>query len=105
MLPFLHTDTERLYAVRSVSAVMGAIAVWLVFLLLLEAGVAPLIALLGAIAYPLLPMVSQASAICNPDVLLMAALAGLARSLLVLCRGWTRRSALRGRPVGAARDC
>ena len=39
-------------------------------------------------------MVSQASAICNPDVLLMAALAGLARSLLVLCRGWNRRSVL-----------
>ena len=94
LLPFLHTDTERMYAVRSVSAIIGAIAVWLVFLLLLEAGVAPLIALLGTATYSLLPMVSQAGAIGNPDVLLMAALAGLARSLLVLCRGWTRRSAL-----------
>ena len=94
LLPFLHTDTERLYAVRSVSAILGAITVWLVLALLLEAGVAPAIALLGVSAYALLPMVSQASAICNPDVLLMAALAGLARSLLVLCRGWNRRSAL-----------
>ena len=94
LLPFLHTDTERLYAVRSVSAILGAITVWLVLALLLEAGVAPAIALLGVSAYALLPMVSQASAICNPDVLLMAALAGLARSLLVLCRGWNRRSVL-----------
>ena len=30
LLPFLHTDTERLYAVRSVSAILGAITVWLV---------------------------------------------------------------------------
>jgi len=94
LLPFLQTDTERLYAVRSVSAVLGAIAVWLVLLLLLEAGVAPVLALLGASAYAVLPMVTQASAICNPDVLLMAAIAGLARSGLVLCRGWTRRSAV-----------
>ncbi len=94
LLPFLHTDTERLYAVRSVSAILGAITVWLVLALLLEAGVAPAIALLGVSAYALLPMVSQASAICNPDVLLMAALAGLARSLLVLCRGVNRRSVL-----------
>ena len=100
LLPFLHTDTERMYAVRSVSAIIGAIAVWLVFLLLLEAGVAPLIALLGTATYSLLPMVSQAGAIGNPDVLLMAALAGLARSLLVLCRGWTRRSAVHVAPSG-----
>ena len=79
----------------SVSAILGAITVWLVL-------AAPARGRCGArdracwavSAYAVLPMVSQASAICNPDVLLMAALAGLARSLLVLCRGWTRRSAL-----------
>jgi Predicted membrane protein (DUF2142) len=94
MLPFLHTDTERMYAVRAVSAIMGAIAVWLVLLLLLEAGVTPLIAVLATSTFALLPMVDQASAICNPDVLLGALLAGLARSLLVLCRGWTWGAAL-----------
>jgi hypothetical protein len=91
MLPWLHTDTERMYAVRFVSALIGALAVWLVFLLLAEAGATPLIALLGTLTYSLLPMVSQASAIGNPDVLLMASLAGLAHCLLKLRRGWTRR--------------
>jgi hypothetical protein len=95
MLPFLHTDTERLYAVRFVSALIGAAAVLLVYLLFAEVGATPLICLLGALTYSLLPMVSQASAICNPDVLLMAAFAGLARSLIVLRRGWTRGSVVR----------
>ena len=70
LLPFLHTDTERMYAVRGVSAMIGAIAVWLVFLLLLEAGVdAPDRAARDGLTYSLLPMVSQASAIGNPDIL------------------------------------
>jgi hypothetical protein len=93
-LPFLHTATERMYAIRVVSAIIGALAVWLVYLLLIEAGATFLIAVLGALAYSLLPMVSQASAIGNPDVLLMAALAGLTYSLLKLRRKWTRGRAL-----------
>jgi Predicted membrane protein (DUF2142) len=80
--------------VRAVSAVIGALAVWLVFLLISEAGATFLIAVLGALAYSLLPMVSQASAIANPDVLLMASLAGLAYGLLKLRRGWTWGRAL-----------
>ena len=92
MLPFLQNDTERMYAIRVVSALIGALAVWLVWLLLIEAGASLLIAFLGTLTYSLLPMVSQASANGNPDILLMAVLAGLARSLLVLRRGWTRRS-------------
>ena len=79
----------------SVSAVLGAITVWLVLAAPARGRCRARDRLARhARPTPLLPMVSQASAICNPDVLLMAALAGLARSLLVLCRGWTRRSAL-----------
>jgi 4-amino-4-deoxy-L-arabinose transferase-like glycosyltransferase len=89
LLPGLHTDTERMYAVRAVSVVLGALAVWLVYLLLIEAGAGFLIAVMGALAYSLLPMVSQASAIGNPDILLMAAIAGLTYALLKLRRGWT----------------
>ena len=99
LLPFLHTDTERLYAVRVLSAVLGAITVWLVFLLLLEARVAPAIALLGTSTYAVLPMVSQASAICNPDVLLMAALAGLAAACSC-CAGAGRADRLSWSPCG-----
>jgi hypothetical protein len=95
MLPFLHTDTARMYAVRVASALIGALAVWLVFLLIAEAGASPLIAVLGTLTYSLLPMVSQASAIVNPDILLMAAFAGLAHSVLVLRRRWERGQALR----------
>jgi hypothetical protein len=95
LLPGLHTDTERMYAVRAVSAVIGALAVWLVYLLLIEAGATFLIAVLGALAYSLLPMVSQASALGNPDVLLMASLAGLTYQLLRLRRGWTRGGVVR----------
>jgi hypothetical protein len=95
MLPFLHTDTERMYAVRVVSVLIGAIAVLFVLLLLAEAGATPLIAVLGALTYSMLPMVSHASAIGNPDVLLMASLAGLAHALLKLRRKWTRGRVIR----------
>ena len=94
MLPFLHTDTGRMYAIRGMSSLIGALAVWLVLLLMLEAGATPLIALLAAWRTRCCRWSARQARSAIPTCLLMAALAGLARSLLILCRGWTLRRAV-----------
>jgi 4-amino-4-deoxy-L-arabinose transferase-like glycosyltransferase len=80
--PGLHNATDRLYAVRIVSALLGGLAALLIFRLLIAAGVPELLSLLGTAAFTQLPMFTQSSAIVNPDILLSVTLAGLTAALL-----------------------
>jgi 4-amino-4-deoxy-L-arabinose transferase-like glycosyltransferase len=90
-LPGLHTATNRLYAVRLGSALFGGLLVVLTFFLIRELVPDDALALAGAGLISLPPMVSQASAICNPDIGLAAACAALALTALsVATRGATR---------------
>ena len=79
-LPGLTTATDRLYAVRFGSALMGAALVWTAFLLFRRVARDGL-AVLGAALLSLAPLVSQASAICNPDI----GLALLSTALALCC--------------------
>jgi hypothetical protein len=73
-LPFLHTATARLYAIRVGSAIMTLIAIAMTFLALRIATGRDRLALGGAYLLSLEPMLTQASAIANADVFLMIAL-------------------------------
>jgi len=91
-LPGLHTATARLFAVRTVSALLAALLVVATFLLVREVTGRSALALAGAALASLPPMVGQASGTANPDVLLTACAAGLAWSLVRLRRDPARRS-------------
>jgi hypothetical protein len=91
-LPGLDTATSRLYAARFGSALLGGLLVVLTFFLIRELVPDDGLALGGAGLISLPPMVSQASAICNPDIGLAAACTGLAFVALRVVRlGATRR--------------
>ena len=70
-LPSLDTATDRLFAARLISVLLGALLVPATFRLARVAGARPTPALAAAAFVSLLPMISQASAIVNPDVLLI----------------------------------
>lgn len=92
-LPFLHTATARLYAIRVGSAIMTLIAIAMTFLALRIATGRDRLALGGAYLLSLEPMLSQASAIANADVFLTMATAGFLYACLRFRegarRGWT----------------
>jgi 4-amino-4-deoxy-L-arabinose transferase-like glycosyltransferase len=77
-LPGVNTATSRLYAARFGSALLGALLVVLTFFLVREVVFDDKLALAGAGVISLPPMVSQASAICNPDIALAASCTALA---------------------------
>jgi hypothetical protein len=87
-LPGLDTATSRLYAVRFGSALLGGLLVLITFFLVRELVRDDVLALAGAALVGLPPMISQASAITNPDIGL--AVAGTALALAAL------RAAIRG---------
>jgi hypothetical protein len=89
--PGLHDATGRLYSIRIVSALLGGLAAFLIFRLLLAAGVPEVLSILGTAAFVQLPMFTQSSAIANPDILLSVTIAGLAGSLLRARVDLTRR--------------
>jgi 4-amino-4-deoxy-L-arabinose transferase-like glycosyltransferase len=82
LLPGLDTATARLYAVRALSALLAGALVVMTFLLVREVTGRPGPALAGGLLVALPPIVGQASAIVNPDLLLATAAAGLAWALL-----------------------
>jgi len=90
-LPGLHTATSRLYALRAASALFGGLLVVLTFLLIREVVSDDALAIAGAALISLAPMITQASAIVNPDIGLAVACTGLALAALrVSGRGPTR---------------
>lgn len=90
-LPGLDTATKRLYAVRVGSALFAGLLVVLTFFLIREVVCEDALALAGAALVSLPPIITQASAICNPDIGLAAACTGLALfALRVNRRGPTR---------------
>ncbi len=92
LLPVADTATERLMALRVGSALFGAALVALTFLLVRELVRDDLLALGAAALLSLAPLVSQASAICNPDIALAVFASGLALACVRLQRrGPTRR--------------
>jgi len=91
-LPGLHTSTSRLYAVRVGSALLGGLLVLVSFFLIRELVADDVLALAGAALVGLPPMISQASAICNPDIALAVASTALALAALrIASRGFTWR--------------
>jgi 4-amino-4-deoxy-L-arabinose transferase-like glycosyltransferase len=76
-LPGLDTASERLYALRAASVLLGACLLVLTFLLLRELVADDRLALLGVAFLSLMPMVLQASSIVNPDIGLTVAAAAL----------------------------
>jgi hypothetical protein len=91
-LPGLHTATSRLYAVRFGSALLGGLLVLITFFLVRELVRDDVLALAGAALVGLPPMISQASAICSPDIGLAVAGTALAlASLRAVIRGFTWR--------------
>ena len=94
-LPGLDTATKRLYAVRVGSALFMGLLVVLTFFLIREIVSDDALALAGAALVSLPPVITQASAICNPDIGLAAACTGLALfALRVNRRGATRNRLL-----------
>jgi hypothetical protein len=77
-LPGLDTATSRLYSIRVGSALFAGLLVVLTFLLIRELVADDTLAIAGAALIGLPPMISQASAIVNPDIGLAAACTGLA---------------------------
>jgi hypothetical protein len=91
-LPGLDNATNRLYAVRFGSALLGGLLVLVSFFLVRELVRDDVLALAGAALVGLPPMISQASAICNPDIGLAVAGTGLAvAALRIARRGFTWR--------------
>lgn len=102
-LPGLHTATSRLYALRFGSAILGGVLVVLTFFLIRELVPDDVVALAGAALIGLPPMMSQASAICNPDIGLAVACTGLALAALrVARRGVTARRVMAVAVLAAA---
>ena len=91
-LPGLHTASARLYSIRVLTAFLGGLLAFLVFRIFLVAGVPELLSLLGTAAFMQLPMVTQTSAIVNPDIMLLVGAAGLTASVLRARIELTRRS-------------
>ena len=85
-LPGLHTATSRLYAVRVGSALFAGVLVVLTFLLIREIVSDDALAIAGAALISLPPMITQASAIVNPDIGLATACTGLALAALRVTR-------------------
>jgi hypothetical protein len=81
-LPGLDTATERLFAIRLLSALLAGVLVLLTFALVREATGRDGLALAGAALVALPPMVGQASGIVNPDILLAVGLTGVALGLV-----------------------
>jgi len=90
-LPGLETARARLFALRTVSALLAGLLVVTTFLLVRELA-GPGLGLAGAALVSLPPMVGQASGIANPDVLTAAATGGFAWALLRLRRAPTARA-------------
>ena len=94
-LPGLDTATSRLYAVRFGSALLGGLLVLITFFLVRELVRDDVLALAGAALVGLPPIISQASAICNPDIGLAVAGTALAlASLRAAIHGFTWRRLL-----------
>jgi 4-amino-4-deoxy-L-arabinose transferase-like glycosyltransferase len=81
-VPGLHTATSRLFAVRVGSALFAGLLVVLTFFLIREIVSDDALALAGATFISLPPMITQATAIVNPDIGLAAACAALALAAL-----------------------
>ena len=85
-LPGLHTATSRLYAARVGSALFAGALVVLTFLLIRELVFDDALAIAGAALISLPPMITQASAIVNPDIGLTMACTALAVAALRVTR-------------------
>ena len=94
-LPGLSNATQRSYAIRLLSALLGALIVPLTYRLARRIALSPRAALICAGLATTAPIMTQQSAVFSPDILLVVAIVGLADATLRARDRLDRRNILR----------